>query len=150
MRGCCPVSTRYAQGDVWRRGGRDGTCLCRQTPWPFPQGGRNGNSTQSLHLQEFPAQERCASWRCTPPHPYRWEATTTKTIAASLLPYADDASPPYFFIKPMWKSRILLTIWSIASSVGRKVVRMWKVPSACPKPDPGTTHTPVASSSSLA
>lgn len=47
-----------------------------------------------------------------------------KNRECSSPPYAHVVSPPYFSIKPMWKSRILQTIWSIASSVGRKVVRM--------------------------
>ncbi|PNH12190.1 hypothetical protein TSOC_000888 [Tetrabaena socialis] len=51
--------------------------------------------------------------------------------------------PPYFARKAVWKAASAATTSTMSSSEGRKVVRKWKVPSAWPKPLPGTTTMPV-------
>ena len=51
-------------------------------------------------------------------------------------------------MKLSWKPARRSVTASIWSSCGRKVVRKCHVPSSCPKPEPGTTQIPVASSSS--
>eukprot|EP00955_Chlamydomonas_euryale_P054997 356003-Chlamydomonas_euryale.AAC.1 len=51
------------------------------------------------------------------------------------------------FMNASWKSLNFCTNCEITSSRGRIVVRRWNVPSAWPKPEPGTVEMPVASSS---
>ncbi len=47
-------------------------------------------------------------------------------------------------MKAVLKSLIKSHTLAIFSSCGKKVVRKWKVPFACPNPLPGTTQMPVA------
>ena len=56
----------------------------------------------------------------------------------------------YLPMKSAWKAVIRSTTSVISDSGGRKVVRKCHVPSFCPKPLPGTTTIPVASSSARA
>mmetsp|Transcript_13690 Transcript_13690/g.29383 ORF Transcript_13690/g.29383 Transcript_13690/m.29383 type:complete len:149 (-) Transcript_13690:1434-1880(-) len=51
------------------------------------------------------------------------------------------------FMKLSWNFLNFSTKVVMTSSRGKIVVRRWKVPSSCPKPDPGTVLMPVASSS---
>eukprot|EP01139_Manchomonas_bermudensis_P001270 Amastigsp_a1627_136.p3 type:complete len:106 gc:universal Amastigsp_a1627_136:1586-1269(-) len=51
-------------------------------------------------------------------------------------------------MKSAWKAAMRSTTDSIFDSGGRNVVRKCHVPSAWPKPEPGTTQTPVFSRSS--
>merc|ERR1719385_697699 len=54
----------------------------------------------------------------------------------------------YVLMKPAWNLASDSTTNWICSLGGNNVVLKWKVPSFCPNPLPGITHTPHVSSSS--
>lgn len=83
-----------------------------------------------------------AAPRCKPPLPLYRECFTPQCPFCS-------APSLYLSIKLLWNSDRFCTTRPMSSSEGRNVVRKWYVPSACPKPEPGTTTMPFSCSSSL-
>lgn len=101
----------------------------------------------------LPAQEKtgrqydfyCLQYRAAVPPPQYSTVQSSCTAAVQnntvVLLYL------YCAMKPSWNFLNSCTNSAIFSSRGRMVVRRWKVPSAWPKPLPGTVLMPVSSSS---
>ena len=93
---------------------------------------------QNLQQQSSISQPHHPSTQSHTPRPHLLDSTSPNPPPLHLPP----PHPRNSSINPSWNARILPT-HSVPGA--KNVVRKCNVPSLCPKPDPGTTQTPVAS-----
>jgi len=108
-------------------------------------------SSETLQTQRAPntKTKACNAMRCFrlinhwyPIHPSFCNLTNAVPAPVPISRFKKRAQR-YSLIKSLWNLTMLPT-HSVPGA--RKVVRKCRVPSFWPKPEPGTTHTPVASS----